>query len=238
MQEVFDKIEILWPILVAMGSFILYKFIPFMKTRINKYEIYDEEVAISLITYEMVGALLLQIFIAVGNIFLGKSTWNELLLNEYIMAWPITLVVYLVGVGVIILYWKKKKEKEKRYLVNIVYSGVIYFFISWESILILTNTNNIAFDCYAYVFVVSMLIIQGFENLKIKKIKNVRYLVFTNEINIYKTPYEPIKNGKYYYIRIVNNNKEEIKRIQIPENNIKKIEHIIENNITNINEQK
>ena len=94
MQEVFDKIEILWPILVAMGSFILYKFIPFMKTRINKYEIYDEEVAISLITYEMVGALLLQIFIAVGNIFWGKSTWNELLLNEYIMAWPITLVVY------------------------------------------------------------------------------------------------------------------------------------------------
>ena len=44
----------------------------------------------------------------------------------------------------------------------------------------------------------------------------------------YKTLFEPVKRGKYYFIRITDKNEVEKKRVQIAEERIEKIEYIIE----------
>lgn len=78
-----------------------------------------------------------------------------------------------------------------------------------------------------YFVVISCIILQVLANIKAEKVRNVKYIVITQK-ETYKTLFEPVKRGKYYFIRITDKNEVEKKRVQIAEERIEKIEYIIE----------
>ena len=64
------------------------------------------------------------------------------------------------------------------------------------------------------------------------QLKYRNYVVFSHfhgcAVNNIGTLFEPVKRGKYYFIRITDKNEVEKKRVQIAEERIEKIEYIIE----------
>lgn len=153
--------------------------------------------------------------------------------NEYINVWIVATILYIVGIAIIVLV--KKKEGKKKYLINILLGGLVHLLLSSQFFSIVIDSYDEDMDWFFYLAVFSLLFIQISENLEPKRIKNVKCLVYADKKNPYKTPYEPIKRGKYYYVRIVDNENKETKRIQIPEDKIRRIEYIIEN-IENVEE--
>ena len=226
MLDALDAIEVLWPVFVAIGSFIIYKLVPYLQTKIFKNKYVNEEVTFFLIGYEMMGSIVMQVLIVLGIILGGESSWEKLVASEYIIAWIVVTVLYLIGIGIIVLI--RKKEGKKRYIKNILLGGFVHLILSGQLILMLADAYEDKMDWFFYLTVFCVLLIQISENLEPKRVKNVRCLVYVGENTTYDTPYEPIKRGKYYYVRIVDGNKKEIKRIQIPEDKIKRIEYIIE----------
>ena len=87
-----------------------------------------------------------------------------------------------------------------------------------QGLAILKNLYNKQYDRDIYFVVISCIILQVLANIKAEKVRNVTY----------KTLFEPVKRGKYYFIRITDKNEVEKKRVQIAEERIEKIEYIIE----------
>ena len=52
-----------------------------------------------------------------------------------------------------------------------------------------------------------ILISQVLINLKMTQEKKVKYIVYISEQEMYKTTYEPVKRGNYYYITLLNDEK-------------------------------
>lgn len=172
--------------------------------------------------YELIGAVLIHLIIGVEVLISGRNSLHELTWNEYVVFWGIPTIAYLIGIKIIVQVWKK--EGKKKYIKNILYGGLIHFFISWQVLTMMANINNTRMDCYFYLMVIGIVIIQIITNLEIKKTKNIKYLIYTDENNIYVTRFEPIKRDQYCYIRMMDDKR----RIQIPENRIKRIEYSIE----------
>lgn len=96
-----------------------------------------------------------------------------------------------------------------------------------QGLAILKNLYNKQYDRDIYFVVISCIILQVLANIKTEKVRNVKYIVITQK-ETYKTLFEPVKRGKYYFIRITDKNEVEKKRVQIAEERIEKIEYIIE----------
>lgn len=226
MLDILEVIEKWRPVFVAIGSFVIYKLIPYFQTKIFKNKYVNEEATFLLIGYEMIVSMVMQLLIVFVIVIFGKSTWEKPVASEYIKVWMGGTVLYLVGIVLIVLL--RKKEGKKKCIKNILLGGIVQLILSWQIFLILIDSYDETLDWIFYLSVISVLLIQASENLEPKRIKNVRCLVYTGGKKIYDTPYEPIKRGKYFYVRIVDGNEKEIKRIQIPEDGIKRIEYLIE----------
>lgn len=222
MLEILNKIVSCWSVLVTVCGTIFYKLLPFMKTRIIKNRYGNDESTMYLVGYELIGAVFIHLIIVVEVLISGRNSLNELTWNEYAMFWGIPTIAYLIGIKIIVQVWKK--EGKKKYIKNILYGGLIHFFISWQILTMMVNINNTWMDCYFYLVVIGIAVIQIITNLEIKKTKNIKYLIYTDENDIYVTRFEPIKRDKYYHIRMMDDKR----RIQIPENRIKRIEYSIE----------
>ena len=85
---------------------------------------------------------------------------------------------------------------------------VVYFVISMQGLAILKNLYNKQYDRDIYFVVISCIILQVLANIKAEKVRNVKYIVITQK-ETYKTLFEPVKRGKYYFIRITDKNEVE-----------------------------
>lgn len=223
-----EIVEMLWPILVGVASFLVYKFVPYLQTKIFKDRYMNEDAAFLLVGYEMLGSILMQAFMVIAIIGIGKSTVDAVVLIEYIFGWLIVTILYLVGI--VIVVWRKKKEGKKKYLLNIILGGFVHIALSIQLLLVAKNVYE-EYIIWIFMFMVfTIVILQISENIEVKRVKNIKCVVYTvDNGRRYITRYEPIKRGKYYYVRMVNKDKKEVKRIQIPEERIERIEFIIEN---------
>ena len=70
-----------------------------------------------------------------------------------------------------------------------------------QGLAILKNLYNKQYDRDIYFVVISCIILQVLANIKAEKVRNVKYIVITQK-ETYKTLFEPVKRGKYYFIRI------------------------------------
>ena len=180
-ENIMKMLEVFWPIAIAIYGFFIYKFIPYMKTKI--------------------------------------------FINEYFFALSVIGLIYSFGISLIVKL--KTKKQKKKYVVNMFFGIVVYFVISMQGLAILKNLYNKQYDRDIYFVVISCIILQVLANIKAEKVRNVKYIVITQK-ETYKTLFEPVKRGKYYFIRITDKNEVEKKRVQIAEERIEKIEYIIE----------
>lgn len=184
-------LEVLWPIFVAIGSCIIYKLVPYLQTKIFKNKFVNEEMTFFLIGYEMISSMLMQILILLGIIIWGESSWEKLIFKEYIIAWIVVTIMYLIGI--LLIVFLRKREGKKKYIKNILLGSFVHLILSVQLTLILADAYDEKIDWFFYLFVLCVLLLQTFENLEPRRIKNVNCLVYTNS-NTYETPYEPIGN--------------------------------------------
>lgn len=224
-ENIMKMLEVFWPIAIAIYGFFIYKFIPYMKTKIFINEYHNFEVSFFLMEYELVGTIVAQVLVIFLIVAFGKSTWSNIIINEYFFALSVIGLIYSFGISLIV---KLKTEKQKKkYVVNMFFGIVVYFVISMQGLAILKNLYNKQYDRDIYFVVISCIILQVLANIKAEKVRNVKYIVITQK-ETYKTLFEPVKRGKYYFIRITDKNGVEKKRVQIAEERIEKIEYIIE----------
>ena len=171
--------------------------------------------------YELVGTIVAQVLVIFLIVAFGKSTWSNIIINEYFFALSVIGLIYSLIVKL------KTKKQKKKYVVNMFFGIVVYFVISMQGLAILKNLYNKQYDRDIYFVVISCIILQVLANIKAEKVRNVKYIVITQK-ETYKTLFEPVKRGKYYFIRITDKNEVEKKRVQIAEERIEKIEYIIE----------
>lgn len=196
-----------------------------MKTKIFINEYHNFEVSFFLMEYELVGTIVAQVLVVFLIVAFGKSTWSNIIINEYFFALSVIGLIYSFGISLIVKL--KTKKQKKKYVVNMFFGIVVYFVISMQSLAILKNLYNKQYDRDIYFVVISCIILQVLTNIKAEKVRNVKYIVITQK-ETYKTLFEPVKRGKYYFIRITDKNGVEKKRVQIAEERIEKIEYIIE----------
>ena len=178
-----------------------------------------------LMEYELVGTIVAQVLVIFLIVAFGKSTWSNIIINEYFFALSVIGLIYSFGISLIVKL--KTKKQKKKYVVNMFFGIVVYFVISMQGLAILKNLYNKQYDRDIYFVVISCIILQVLANIKAEKVRNVKYIVITQK-ETYKTLFEPVKRGKYYFIRITDKNEVEKKRVQIAEERIEKIEYIIE----------
>ena len=217
-ENIMKMLEVFWPIAIAIYGFFIYKFIPYMKTKIFINEYHNFEESFFLMEYELVGTIIAQVLVIFLIVAFGKSTWSNIIINEYFL-------IYSFGISLIVKL--KTKKQKKKYVVNMFFGIVVYFVISMQGLAILKNLYNKQYDRDIYFVVISCIILQVLANIKAEKVRNVKYIVITQK-ETYKTLFEPVKRGKYYFIRITDKNEVEKKRVQIAEERIEKIEYIIE----------
>ena len=186
-ENIMKMLEVFWPIAIAIYGFFIYKFIPYMKTKIFINEYHNFEESFFLMEYELVGTIVAQVLVIFLIVAFGKSTWSNIIINEYFFALSVIGLIYSFGI----------------------------------------NLYNKQYDRDIYFVVISCIILQVLANIKAEKVRNVKYIVITQK-ETYKTLFEPVKRGKYYFIRITDKNEVEKKRVQIAEERIEKIEYIIE----------
>lgn len=175
--------------------------------------------------YELVGTIVAQVLVVFLIVAFGKSTWSNIIINEYFFALSVIGLIYSFGINLIVKL--KTKKQKKKYVVNMFFGIVVYFVISMQGLAILKNLYNKQYDRDIYFVVISCIILQVLANIKAEKVRNVKYIVITQK-ETYKTLFEPVKRGKYYFIRITDKNGVEKKRVQIAEERIEKIDYIIE----------
>ena len=220
-----DVIQVIWTIFIGISSFVAYKVIPELKTRIFVHKNINEDLFFALVTYEMFGTLFFDILAIVWAVLIGDSTLEHLILIEYLLACIVMILIYWLGVFIII--WYKKKEIRKKYLKNFIWSGIIYLTISLSIMGSEVNANEDAVTVMFMLLAIVMLLGQYASTLENIKTKNVTYIVYTKDEN-FKSGSSPVKNGDFYYINVTDEEGKRIKQIQVPKDKILKIECPIE----------
>ena len=82
-ENIMKMLEVFWPIAIAIYGFFIYKFIPYMKTKIFINEYHNFEVSFFLMEYELVGTIVAQVLVIFLIVAFGKSTWSNIIINEY-----------------------------------------------------------------------------------------------------------------------------------------------------------
>lgn len=223
-EKYFEIINAIWTIVVAAVGAFIYKFIPYLKTKIFIKEYYNKKMFFILCEYEMIGMFVGNVGAMVFAVIFGKSTWQSIIFKEQEIAWIIFAVIYLVGIIWIV---KRKTEKGKgKYISNIFFGALSYLAISVQFLLIQKNSYSEQYDNIFYIIILMLIFVQGINNIKPEKMRYIIYKVFTDNEE-YITTFEPTKRGKFYFIRIIEKNKKEVKRIQLNEDRIHKIEYYI-----------
>lgn len=223
-----DIVEILgeiWPILVAIVGCVVYKFIPYVRTKISLNKNYNINTTFLLIEYELIATLIGNLVGLLCSINYSKSTW-EYVVFEKNKWWGIVFVLlYLLGISLIVKL--KTERKPRKYLSNIFCGGMIFVVLAAEFLLMLEDKyeEKDGFIFYLIVFLFGLL--QFTVNVKTDKVKNIKYKVITKEEE-YNTLYEPIKRGKFYFIKMKDEKTNEVKMIQLSEDKLEKIEYEIE----------
>lgn len=221
-----EQMKILWPICVAVVSFTVYKFIPYLRTKIVKYKFENMELVEALIGYELVGEFFVLLVGLDMALLFGKSTKDNMIMKEYVCAWGLLSIIYLIGIFILL---HNKGEKRLPKVAYTIILGAVFdsaFFI--QLYVSLQDTYDERNDWFFYAVIFIILISQVLINLKMTQEKKVKYIVYISEQEMYKTTYEPVKRGNYYYITLLNDEKKEGEIIQIPEKDVKRIKYIIE----------
>lgn len=219
-----DAIEVLWPIFVAIAGFVVFKVIPYAQTKIFRYKHYNIEMSFVLMEYELLGSMISHLIVMLSIIIFGKSTWQELQTGEYVIAWGIVTFFYLLLICLII---KRKKQKGKpKYIKNMALGFLVHGGLSLQLGMILEEVYDESTDAFFYAWVIGMLIVQFLANHVEDKVKNIEYKVYTDKES-YDSKREPVKRGKYYFIKT--QDEEGREWIQIPEDKIRMIEYYVEN---------
>lgn len=95
--------------------FFIYKFIPYMKTKIFINEYHNFEVSFFLMEYELVGTIVAQVLVIFLIVAFGKSTWSNIIINEYFFALSVNGLIYSFGISLIVKL-KTKKEICRQYV--------------------------------------------------------------------------------------------------------------------------
>ena len=62
-ENIMKMLEVFWPIAIAIYGFFIYKFIPYMKTKIFINEYHNFEESFFLMEYELVGTIVAQVLV-------------------------------------------------------------------------------------------------------------------------------------------------------------------------------
>lgn len=84
-ENIMKMLEVFWPIAIAIYGFFIYKFIPYMKTKIFINEYHNFEESFFLMEYELVGTIVAQVLVIFLIVAFGKSTWSNIIINEYFL---------------------------------------------------------------------------------------------------------------------------------------------------------
>lgn len=224
-EDITVIVDAWWPILMAIGGVVIHQVIPFIRTRIFKYNCDNVYGTFLLLEYELFGVIAAAILALIATLICGKSTWEYVYLKEYGIALIGMILPYAFGIVIIV---KHKMEKEyRKYVKNMLLGALIYFFILFpyyaEEIVEYSLIIKIGFR----VSMIFLLVAQGKMNIKFELIKSVKYVVLVDGKR-YISKYEPMKRGNYFFVTITDKDDKDIKRIQIPEDKILRIEYIIE----------
>jgi len=219
-----EWVGLIWTISIAVGTFFIYTFLPYLKTNIFKFKYYNMNMLFFLFEYELLGAAVANLISIVSCVMIGKSTWERLKKGEYIIAWVIVTIVYLVGIVIIERFTRELGKR--RYITNCLLGFGIHFILSLQVILVNEGYNDNVF----YFIAFGIFILQVILNIKVKEVRSVTYLIAADGIE-YQTMFEPIKRGKFFHVREVLDEGKKERRIQIPEERIEKIEAIVEEKI-------
>jgi len=223
-----DIVEILgniWTVLVAIVGCVVYKFIPYVRTKISINKNYNINTIFWLIEYELIGTFIGNLVRLLCSINFSKSTWEYVVFekNEW---WGIVIVLpYLLGISLIVKF--KTERKPRKYLSNIFCGGMIFVVLAVQFLLMLEDKyeEKDGFIFYLIVFLFGLL--QFKINVKTDRVKSIKYKVITKEEE-YNTLCEPIKRGKFYFIKMIDEKTNEVKMIQLSEDKLEKIEYEIE----------
>ncbi len=114
-ENIMKMLEVFWPIAIAIYGFFIYKFIPYMKTKIFINEHHNFEVSFFLMEYELVGTIVAQVLVIFLIVAFGKSTWSNIIINEYFFALSVIGLIYSFGISLIVKL-KTKKEICRQYV--------------------------------------------------------------------------------------------------------------------------
>ena len=228
-ETMIDIIDVAWPIMVAVFGGLIFKLYPMLKTRIHTTEYYNLFTTYILVQYELIGSVVAQIITCFLAVAVGKSTWETLYYREYCIAWGIVTVLYLFGIGLVL---KKQIEKPPCKYFNNILAG--FFVCLIISMLFLGQEWSVGDEISIWCSVLLLFFLQFVKNVKCEQVKSIKYIIVTEKAE-YDTIFEPVKHGKYFYIRVTNEEDIEIKRIQLPEEKIERIEYIIDNTIDKSN---
>lgn len=222
-QSFLEGLDIIWPII---GSILLMisKIGLYFKTKVQEHRFYNMDSTYVLIEYELIAPGIISLLAIFSTIIFGQSTWENVFFLEYGIALISHIIIYVIGIIVIVRL--KMKGGLKNYIINILLAVFIYIFLLGPFFLEVIDKKNstIEFICILCVFLLFLL--QIVLDVKMERVISLEYYVYTANEE-YTLLYKPIKYGKYFYLRIHDENKKEIKRVQIPEDKIVKIEYII-----------
>ena len=91
--------------------------------------------------------------------------------------------------------------------------------------MILEEVYDKSTDAFFYSWVIGMIIVQFLANHEEDKVKNIKYKVYTDKES-YNLKREPVKRGKYYFVKTADKDGREW--IQIPEDKIDRKDYCVE----------
>lgn len=239
LKEIIQVLNFVWIIFVAAGGFFLYKVIPYIKTKIilNKY--YNIDSGMMLLGYEVIGTSLIIVVQILCAINYKNSTLDavQIEINKY--TYVVTVVATVMYIFGIIWYVKRKIEKKNRgsYFLNILAGVAVYAFKMFSSNMVLFDKFDNKGERTIDFVICGIILMQFLYNIELEMIKTMNHVVSTSE-GVYITSHEPVKKGKYYFIKITDEKDNVIKIVQMSEEKISKIEHIVESLKINKNENK
>ena len=74
-----------------------------------------------LMEYELVGTIVAQVLVIFLIVAFGKSTWSNIIINEYFFALSVIGLIYSFGISLIVKLKTKKQKNKKRNMSSICF---------------------------------------------------------------------------------------------------------------------
>lgn len=227
LSNIVDVLGLVWTIVIAVGGFIIRKLIPYGRTKISTNEYHNVNACFFLLEYELIGtfvAIMVELLLSINY---KDSTWKTVIIEKNMRVYVVVTLVYILGILFIVMK-KAEKKSVHMYVYNIFFGGLIYIILAGQFILIFEEKYDEKDDYIFYLIVICVILVQVLADIIQEKVKSVKYIVLTKDEK-YDTLCEPIKRGKYYFIKVTDEKKNVIKMVQLSEDEVRKIEYIVEN---------